>query len=459
MLSEPWRTILACGMILVLLQGLFALAWGLRKWAGVHAELTRKLMHVGMGLIVLSFPWLFHTVWPVALMGGGAAAMLVCLRILSDNTGLKGVIGGVNRVSWGEVYFPLIVVILFWLTVERENGWVLYVIPLLILALADALAALIGLRYGRTKYLTQDGVKSVEGSIAFFGTTFLATHVPLLLWTDTGRTESLLIGLMLGLLGTMLEAIAWRGLDNLFVPLGAYVLLQLFLEMSTQQLGLRCLVTTLMMFGVFAWRWRTRLDDSALVAVAFFGYTVLMVGGWMWTVAPVAVFLAHLILYPRHLEGSNHTDGEFSVRAVTATIGPGAVCLTCFGLTGWSPWLVPFATSFAVQLARIAISSDQSANARSWAAKFCLGVGAVTCSASVFCLTMTRQRNTPSWEALLMIAGIQLLLTLVCAASIRRALSTTSSVYRSSDSGRIFGTVLSGCAAGIMGAVSWLTLG
>ena len=83
---------------------------------GVAGEWTRKLMHVGMGLATLSFPWLFDEVWPVLVLTGGFVIVMLALRFLP---GLGGVVTGVSRVSWGEVYFPVAVGGLFVLTRGR----------------------------------------------------------------------------------------------------------------------------------------------------------------------------------------------------------------------------------------------------------------------------------------------------------------------------------------------------
>ena len=59
--------------------------------------------------------------------------------------------------------------------------------------LADAVAALIGIRYGTLQYQTTEGTKSVEGSVAFFFVAFLSVLVPLLVFTEVdrvGRTAS-----------------------------------------------------------------------------------------------------------------------------------------------------------------------------------------------------------------------------------------------------------------------------
>ena len=61
----------AAGMGLVM-GALAALMLGTR-WlaarAGWSAEASRKTVHVGMGLICLSFPWLFRSASPVIALG------------------------------------------------------------------------------------------------------------------------------------------------------------------------------------------------------------------------------------------------------------------------------------------------------------------------------------------------------------------------------------------------------
>ena len=63
---------LGFGMLLV--GGSFAaLIAGLRvlRDAGAaNPELLRKLLHIGMGVVSLSLPWLFDTPWPVLVMAG-----------------------------------------------------------------------------------------------------------------------------------------------------------------------------------------------------------------------------------------------------------------------------------------------------------------------------------------------------------------------------------------------------
>src|SRR5436309_1349572 len=214
------------GIVLVLVA-LLGLQLGVRLWRRSHpqqAELSRKVMHVSLGLLTLTFPWLFDQAWPVFVVCGGIALWLVAVRRLALVHSHFGGAIEVARASWGEVYFPIGVALLFVLSAGNP---ILYCVPLAILTLADTAAALVGSEYGHWRFTTlEGGKKSAEGSIAFFLVAYFAVHVPLLLATPIERLDVLLVAVTLAVLVTLFEAIAWRGLDNLFIPLGGFVLLR-----------------------------------------------------------------------------------------------------------------------------------------------------------------------------------------------------------------------------------------
>jgi phytol kinase len=202
-------------------------------------EITRKLLHAGSGLLTLPFPFLFREAWPVLALTGASALVIAASRFVpAVRTRFGGVASRVDRATFGELYFPLAVAILFSLTLGEDR--LLFVIPVLVLTLADAAAALVGARYGLTRY--SGGRKSVEGSTAFAIVAFFCVHVPLA-WSTVGRTECLLVAATVGLLLMLLEGSAGRGLDNLVIPLGGYCLLRGFLALDTAALLARLAVT------------------------------------------------------------------------------------------------------------------------------------------------------------------------------------------------------------------------
>ena len=132
-----------------------------------------------------------------------------------------------------------------------------------ILTVADPIAALVGIRYGQLRYVIAGGEKSAEGSVAFLIVTFLSANVLLLLFTNTGRAETLLISLVLAILATGLEAVGRRGLDNLYVPLGTGLCLKTLLELDvtglTAFLGLTGILILFAISSLSAWNlWNGR---------------------------------------------------------------------------------------------------------------------------------------------------------------------------------------------------------
>lgn len=340
------------GMTLVVT--VFALLLGgLRAWQRrrpVHPEVLRKSMHIGMGLVALTFPWVFRQSWPVATLSAG---FLVLLLGLKTNARLArfwdGVVGRGHRVSFGDLYFPISVGLLFHFS---GGDPILYGIPMLLLTLADSASALIGERYGQRPYSTDEGYKTVEGSLAFFLVAFLSTHVPLLLLTTTGREQCLLIGLTLGLLATLLESVGWRGMDNLLVPLGSFVLLKSYLRLETGEL-LLLFTGLLLLLGVLAIHHRqTTLKGSALLGSTLCCYAIWSVGGWPWLVAPLMVLVTYPWFSPRARPNLQRLHDNHAVLGVAAS---GLPWLVLARLSDGSDLRLPYDLSFAAQLAIIGL--------------------------------------------------------------------------------------------------------
>ncbi len=285
---NPWFTTpaLMAGMLL-----LFAV---LRTWQLLthpHPELVRKLFHLGGGLLALPLPWLFSSPLPVVILGVSSLVLFTLLRTIPAlQAGPGQVLAGVQRNTVGEFCFILSLMLLFLLA--RESP-LLYGVPLLVLAVADTFAALVGKEYGKQRYNDRGGGKSVEGSVAFFFAAFFCVHVPVLLFTDTPRLESLLIGVNIGIMVMMAEAAAWWGLDNLIIPLFSYLLLRSFLHLDALELvqHLTCLIG-LSLFIRF-WRKRTTLADDALFGAALWGYLAWAIADWRWVVPSIIVIILY----------------------------------------------------------------------------------------------------------------------------------------------------------------------
>ena len=346
---SPWFGIL---LVLVLLGGVMAALKLISARCCLHPETSRKAVHILMGMVTLSFPWLFREAWPVLLLTVLAVAALAGTRLVAPLQKQFGtVLNGVERHSLGEVYFPLAVSALFVLSSENR---LLYLIPLLTLTLADAVAALVGIRYGQHRFCTSEGTKSAEGSLAFFMVAFLSAHVPLLLLSSAGRAESLLIALVLGILVMLFEAVSVGGLDNLFIPLGCYALLRRYLMLEADELLLRLGAILLLALLVFIWRRRTTLKESGLLAAALVGYMNWALGGWQWLTVSLVLFCTYTLLWPRSKENDHPVH---TVRAVASVAAPGMLWLLVFQESNRMVGLFePFVLSYAAHSVMVGMS-------------------------------------------------------------------------------------------------------
>jgi phytol kinase len=340
----------AIAVVLALL-GLLAGLRLLRQRVTLHPELARKLSHLGFGLITLTFPWIFRSAVPVLVVSAIAIVSLLALRYVPSLRASVGeAVHGVDRSSLGDLYFPIAVGGLFLLA---DGNWVLYTLPLLTLTLADAVAALIGVAYGRLKYDGAEGRKSIEGSLAFFLVAFLAIHLPLLLLTTTGRAESLLIGLTFGVLVMLLEAVAWPGLDNQFIPFGGFLLLRAVLALDAPALLARLIVTGAMLLVVLVLRRRRTLTDSAALAGALVGFVAWSVGGWHWVVPPFVLMALYTIVWPRNRQVRARPHDMVAVFSVTST---GLLWLLLSVVFARPAFYYPYTIAFAANLCFIGIT-------------------------------------------------------------------------------------------------------
>ena len=343
----PW---IGIPTILAALAGLLAGLRRYRAWAEVDPEWTRKGAHVAMGGLTLTFPWLFDAAWPVVVLAALALTLMIGLRVSEMlHEALGQALHGVDRTSYGELCFPVAVGGLF---VLSAGDPLLFCVPILLLGLADPVAAVIGLRHGRILYTTDDGIKTGEGSAGFLLVAFFCVHVPLLLGTDTGRLETLLIALIVGLLVTALEAISWRGLDNLFVPLGGYALLTSHMAMSAEALLLRLVVIALLLSVPFLWYRRSTLNGSASFMAALVGYVTWSIGGLAWLAAPALLYFGYTTLWPAATRKMPHGHRVHNVLGV-ASVGLGWLVLAV--AAGVPSLLYPHTVAYATFVAVIGI--------------------------------------------------------------------------------------------------------
>ncbi len=179
-----------------------------------NSELSRKAVHILVGCFVAAWPWLLDW-WQIQLLGIGFILGVTASQYL----GIFKAIHAVQRPTYGELCFGAAVGLVPLMT---HNKW-MFAVAILHMALADGLAAVVGVTYGRSnQYKVWGHAKSLAGSLTFFAVSVVLLVAYSLLVGPIGWEHVLAIALV----STLLENIALYGLDNLFVPLLVVIVLQ-----------------------------------------------------------------------------------------------------------------------------------------------------------------------------------------------------------------------------------------
>lgn len=196
----------------------------LRRRRGYDSGFTRKVIHIGVGMMIWLVPFLFTTPWPFVV----ACVMFMIINLIDWRYGLIGSMQSRHRSNLGTVYFPLaaaVVALIFWDTPP------LMVAALMPLTWGDGIAPVIGAAYGRRVYRVHTSTRTVEGSAGFFVAGFVFTW--LALWVMPGTpeispVEAILPALVIMAVTTVIEAFSIWGLDNLTVTAAAIIILSLW---------------------------------------------------------------------------------------------------------------------------------------------------------------------------------------------------------------------------------------
>ncbi len=281
------------GAAVLVLIGLAEIIRRLVHWS---AEATRKLVHILVGVLVAATPFVFQSQWPPVVLGG-AFAMLNYFAIRYGF--FKGMHGG-DRRSYGTVFYPLSFVILTLALWHHHK--VIFVASMLIMALADAAAAIVGERIQKPRVLHfGPEPKSLQGSAAMFLVSFFIVLICLLVAARFGLYDFsigriLVMTLIVGVIATVAEVVSFRGSDNLSVPLSvAFVMYYLITGSPQAAFGLLFGMGIAFALAALSYRFRF-LSGSGAAALVLLGTLVFGVGGWAFAGPILAFFILSSLL-------------------------------------------------------------------------------------------------------------------------------------------------------------------
>ncbi|NTU91529.1 MAG: DUF92 domain-containing protein [Chlorobiaceae bacterium] len=309
-LQSPFPQDLPSFFLLLSLVGFFLVLGELltRKF-GVNALVVRKVLHLGMGVVIFFIPTYFQSNFYPAV----AAVLFTALGGLSLRAGLLRSLHGESEntctdedgpvISYGPVLFPLAFLILV-LVLWDGHLWALRT-SMLVMGIGDALAALVGTAFGgrHIEHMTRSS-KTVEGSLAMFISSFVILSVSLFLFRESftgglaGKPvwELIALALLLSLVATGVEALLSYGLDNLFIPLSiAYVLYVVDINRMVTLEGFLIGGLFALLLALFSIKVKF-LTNSGATATFLLGTNIFGVGGMVWTVPLLTFYLLSSVL-------------------------------------------------------------------------------------------------------------------------------------------------------------------
>ncbi|MCR4405568.1 MAG: phosphatidate cytidylyltransferase [Anaerolineae bacterium] len=198
---------------------------GLRRWRNYSTDFTRKFIHIAVGMwsigtVLLFEHWYFAIIPPISF---------VIINYISYRRETFKAMETGERGNLGTVYFPIsfaLVIVLFWMTrPDRYPG--LIVAALMPMTWGDAMAAILGHRFGQYKYHFWGTTRSMEGSLTMFLFSWLTTFLALLCFPPLGLLSSLLQAFLVALVTSLVEASSPWHIDNITVPLSSALILYL----------------------------------------------------------------------------------------------------------------------------------------------------------------------------------------------------------------------------------------
>jgi dolichol kinase len=407
--QDGWGALAIAGSFLALLT--LAEFW--RYWKNPPVEWTRKLVHIGGGIIALVLPVFVSSHWTVLVLSASMGLLFVATKAF----GWLPSVHAVERKSRGAEYYPLVIYLLFLLAASEP--WK-YVVAVLNLAVADAFAAIIGKRFGRLRFEVADQHKSLEGCLAFFIASFCVTFSPML-WCDpladspSRMTHYFLAATLIGLLATCFEAVSQRGQDNLWIPLGVLLVLTKTFQTDVSDLWIQnvSFLAILVVVSVVTGFSRTfNLAGALIFCLASYGCWAM--GSFDWAM-PIFVGFFVYVAVTRWFKPPWHLQ----IRAVTASVFVPFVFLAAANIAiqyeefGWyrffyGPFLAAAAVSLTQAVVNVAIfQAHQKALGRLKSFLFALVSGVLIGTLFVI-LTVARSSLPNGWTGLMLIATVTL---------------------------------------------------
>lgn len=185
-------------------------------------EASRKFIHIMLGnWWIIAMIFFDNVIWAAFV-----PATFVIINYVSYKKNIIAVMERENNKEegLGTVYYAISLLILSIITFGIIHNPLLGLIPVLVMAYGDGLAAVIGKLVKSKKIKIKDTQKSVAGSLTMFVITFIIISAYFIYMANP---IGVLYAAIISIIITVVEMISIKGLDNITVPILTFLLLYL----------------------------------------------------------------------------------------------------------------------------------------------------------------------------------------------------------------------------------------
>ncbi|MCI8481935.1 MAG: hypothetical protein HFJ27_02370 [Clostridia bacterium] len=184
-------------------------------------ETSRKFIHIMLGNWWLIAMYFFSNVW----FAVGVPITFVVINYISYKRDLIKVMEREEQDGLGTVYYAIALLILAIVSFGIYHKPILGLVPSLIMAYGDGLAAIFGKMIKSKTYQIGKTQKTLAGSCTMFIISTILIMGYLLLEKDISFWQLSMVSVVMSLIVTIIEAISIKGTDNISVPISTLIML------------------------------------------------------------------------------------------------------------------------------------------------------------------------------------------------------------------------------------------
>jgi uncharacterized protein (TIGR00297 family) len=214
----------------------------------------------------------------------------------------------------------------------------------LCLAICDALAGIVGERFGKTKIIFWSEGKTLAGFLTFFLASFILAVVFFQLYSYNG----IVAGVSIAFIIALTELFSKQGSDNLSVPIVAAVTTLLVRSLSMQELMNLIFLNFFLLVGCWFLIRRNWLAFSGAIAALWMAQLIFIAGGMQGFGIPLFFLISGSLVSKLNKHGKEK-HGRNAIQ-VFANGLVGVVCLLVFKLTALPIFLFCSIVSFCISM-------------------------------------------------------------------------------------------------------------